>query len=325
MQCFVITPFANAFDDVYTTVKLHVEAAGSDLGVTCCRLDESRPAGRITDRLRDTLRESAFCIADLTGCNPNVMWETGYAMALGKPVILITQDLATLPFDIRDMEALGYDRSHLHSSLGMPLRDIVRDTIELAVTLPGATNTESEEHATAVVGLGVQLAEIKEMVGQMVAAWNTSQRHVAPTRTRPELADLEGAWLNEDSHSSIYIAIINNVVVAPYCYGGHSDLTAYYYDWQMVGDYMFARFKWLVTEIRGFTFLKRVSRDMLQGSWWYDDAGASILRLPAVGSGNPVTWSRMTTSNTPAWASDFFSQVRKGHVPDFLGVPDVSS
>src|SRR5204862_409394 len=80
--------------------------------------DEARPAGRITERLLAALRECSFCIADLTGSNPNVMWETGYAMALGKPVIVITQDLATLPFDMKDMQALCYDRTHLNSSLG---------------------------------------------------------------------------------------------------------------------------------------------------------------------------------------------------------------
>ena len=45
-------------------------------------------------------------MADITETKPNVMWESGFAMALGKPVIVITQSLADLPFDIRDMQAI---------------------------------------------------------------------------------------------------------------------------------------------------------------------------------------------------------------------------
>ena len=322
MHCFVITPFDSAFDDVYATIRLHVEAAGKGSGVICSRLDESRPAGRITDRLLNALRESSFCVADLTGCNPNVMWETGYAMALGKPVILITQDVTTLPFDIRDVQAIAYDRGKLYASLGQQLQDVVRDTVALAVVVPtNADRTATEEHARSILGLSVELSEIKEMVGQIVATWKTSQSPVPrPHRVSP-LRDLEGAWFNEDSKSHIYIRIIENVVVAPYCYGDNDELTAYYHDWQEMGDYLFARFKWVVNPIRGFTFLKLVSPDTLQGAWWYDDKIALVPDKPLVGSGKSVTWRRVHKARTPEWASSFFAQVVKQHVPDFRGVP----
>jgi hypothetical protein len=57
------------------------------------------------------------------------MWEAGYAMALGKPLVVVTQDLATLPFDVKDLEALSYDRRQLTRTLAAPLRDVVRDTL----------------------------------------------------------------------------------------------------------------------------------------------------------------------------------------------------
>ena len=40
-------------------------------------------------------------IADVTGLNPNVFYELGLCHALDKKVILITQDISELPFDIR--------------------------------------------------------------------------------------------------------------------------------------------------------------------------------------------------------------------------------
>src|SRR5256885_7344918 len=107
-------PFAEEFDDVYVTIKASVVGATSPNECRCFRLDETRPAGRITDRLLQELRTASLCIADLTGNRPNVMWEVGYAMALECPTIILTQSLAELSFDIKDMQSLQYDRSEEH-------------------------------------------------------------------------------------------------------------------------------------------------------------------------------------------------------------------
>src|SRR5262249_18205206 len=113
MNLFVIMPFAREFDDVYVAIKGCVEAALSGEQLRCFRLDETRGAGRITPRLIEELHAASFCVADLTGLRPNIMWEVGYAMALGKPTILVTQEKGDLPFDIRDMQFICYDRGHL--------------------------------------------------------------------------------------------------------------------------------------------------------------------------------------------------------------------
>jgi nucleoside 2-deoxyribosyltransferase len=105
-------PFASEFNDVYATIKASVEGASGENSLRCFRLDESRPAGRITDRLIREIQAASLCIADLTGAKPNVMWEVGYAMALGKPTIIITQENDELPFDVRVMETIHYDRKH---------------------------------------------------------------------------------------------------------------------------------------------------------------------------------------------------------------------
>src|SRR4051812_9507264 len=106
-------PFAREFDDVYATIKSSVEGALDGRPLNCFRLDEARPAGRITDRLLQEIQTASLCVADLSGSRPNIMWEVGYAMALGKPTIIVTQDEGGLPFDIHDMQSFRYDRSHL--------------------------------------------------------------------------------------------------------------------------------------------------------------------------------------------------------------------
>jgi hypothetical protein len=73
MNCFVIMPFAEEFDDVYGVIKQVVESATGTNDGRCFRLDEARPAGRITDRLLGELRSATLCVADITGAKPNVI------------------------------------------------------------------------------------------------------------------------------------------------------------------------------------------------------------------------------------------------------------
>jgi nucleoside 2-deoxyribosyltransferase len=113
MQCLVIMPFRAEFDAVFACVREAAQAASQDPVIDCYWLKDRQGAGKITDDIIDGLGNSAFCIADLTGNNPNVMWETGYAMALGRPVILIGQSIGSIPFDLHNHRLLEYDAGQL--------------------------------------------------------------------------------------------------------------------------------------------------------------------------------------------------------------------
>jgi hypothetical protein len=170
-----------------------------------------------------------------------------------------------------------------------------------------------------VIGLGVQVAELKAMVGQIVSTWRESPAPPAgalPPTGRLRL--LEGSWLNLGSNSRVYVRMLHDTLVAPYCYRGNSELTAYYYGWREVGGYLFARFRWVDKGVRGFTFLKPSGADTLHGAWWYDgDRPADDTPdRPPRGSGNPVTWRR-TTEEPPVWASAFFDRVARGQVAEY--------
>lgn len=127
MKCLVIIPFASEFDAIYERIKAAVGTATG--GRAACRsLKEVKAAGRITDDIIREVFESAFCVADLTGNNPNVMWETGFAMALGKPIVLIGQDVELMPFDLSHHRLLEYRRDGL-DKLGADLEEAVRQTV----------------------------------------------------------------------------------------------------------------------------------------------------------------------------------------------------
>jgi hypothetical protein len=50
-------------------------------------------------------------VAELTGRNPNVLYEVGMAHCLGKPVVLLCQTQGDIPFDLSTRRVVIYDAS----------------------------------------------------------------------------------------------------------------------------------------------------------------------------------------------------------------------
>jgi hypothetical protein len=65
----------------------------------------------IMDDITKSLRKARLIIADLTGRNSNVFYEVGIAHALNKQVLLMTQSIDDVPFDLRHRRALVYEYS----------------------------------------------------------------------------------------------------------------------------------------------------------------------------------------------------------------------
>jgi hypothetical protein len=103
---FVLMPFDNLFDDVY---KLGIKATCEDMNTYCERVDEQIFEENILDRIYNQISKADIVIADLTGKNPNVFYETGYAHALGKKVVLLTQKAEDIPFDLKHYSHIIYD------------------------------------------------------------------------------------------------------------------------------------------------------------------------------------------------------------------------
>jgi nucleoside 2-deoxyribosyltransferase len=59
-------------------------------------------AGALPDQIQHAIRRAEVVVADLTGTNPNVLFEVGVAIGLSKPVLLISQEpMRDVPFDLR--------------------------------------------------------------------------------------------------------------------------------------------------------------------------------------------------------------------------------
>jgi Holliday junction resolvase len=104
---FAAMPFASAYDDVYFVAMAHAAKA---VGATCTRVDREDFEGDVLEEIRREIKQSAGVIADLSESNPNVLFEVGYAHALGKPVVPICRTpLNDLPFDVRNWNTIKYD------------------------------------------------------------------------------------------------------------------------------------------------------------------------------------------------------------------------
>lgn len=102
-KVFFIIPFEEDFLILYEELKKEFEKdydffhAGD--------LDNQR---NILQDIVDGIYQADVIVADLTGLNPNVFYELGLAHAMNKKVIIITQKIDELPFDIRSYRANEY-------------------------------------------------------------------------------------------------------------------------------------------------------------------------------------------------------------------------
>jgi hypothetical protein len=110
---FIAMPFDRAFDRVYELAVKKAVSRGSYLPI---RIDKQYQPGDVVAQIKTAIRRCAFVVADVSGSNPNVLFEAGYAEARNRPVIQIcSTSLKDLPFDVRNNNTIRYTRSKLPS------------------------------------------------------------------------------------------------------------------------------------------------------------------------------------------------------------------
>ncbi len=124
---FVLMPFDPKFDDIY---KFGIKGAAEDVGAYAERLDEQLFIEGMLDRIFNQINKSDVLIADMTSRNPNVFYEVGYAHALGKIVLLLTQNKEDIPFDLKHRKHIVYGGSidKLRGELAESLRWAINES-----------------------------------------------------------------------------------------------------------------------------------------------------------------------------------------------------
>lgn len=123
--CFVLIPFTSKFDSIYSNIiKKVVE---SEFNFNCKKADEIFGTKPIIEDIWEYIKNAKFLIADLTDRNPNVFYELGIAHALNKQVVLLTQNINDVPFDLRHFRCVVYEDSIAGAD---KLRDGLKSTIK---------------------------------------------------------------------------------------------------------------------------------------------------------------------------------------------------
>ncbi|MGI6152918.1 MAG: hypothetical protein ACOYJB_03655 [Christensenellaceae bacterium] len=113
--CFFVTPIGekgtdirNEIEDIY---ELVIKPVFSE-NFHCTVAHKLYDTGSITDKIIRDLYTSDLVIVNLTGLNPNVMYELAIRYTSGKPTILIADEktTASLPFDIQPERTISFER-----------------------------------------------------------------------------------------------------------------------------------------------------------------------------------------------------------------------
>jgi nucleoside 2-deoxyribosyltransferase/predicted transcriptional regulator len=106
--CFVIQPFDGArFDKRYEDVFV---PAIVDADLDPYRVDRDPAATIPIEQIEEGIRRSTACLADISTDNPNVWFELGFAIASGKPVIIVCEQQLNrrFPFDVQHRAIITY-------------------------------------------------------------------------------------------------------------------------------------------------------------------------------------------------------------------------
>lgn len=198
LSVFVMLPFRDEYDDVYMVISDAVKRVSAELSaeISCARADEFGP-GKITEQIILAIRNADIVIADLTGSNPNVMYELGFAHGLEKNAIILNQDVHGVPFDVKDFRQIVYDRNRLLKDCQPRIISFLKAVLseytsidsgaesELADSNPHESDTSSDQTTTPlrasisvvaqVQAIHVQLEHanakgLREQIGRAVAS-----------------------------------------------------------------------------------------------------------------------------------------------------------
>lgn len=111
--CFFVTPIGKEESDERKQADFLME---NTLKYVCMqhdmellRADQLSGTGDINSDIMELLHTADMCVVDLTGLNPNVMFELGMRIEIKKSLVIIAKRGTELPFDIHSYRIIFFD------------------------------------------------------------------------------------------------------------------------------------------------------------------------------------------------------------------------
>ena len=163
VRCFIVMPFSLEWsNDVHQALV----AACKGTSVTPVRGDDVFTPTDILVDIWQSINGADFVIADITGRNPNVLYELGVAHTLAKPVLIISRHAVDIPIDLSTRRIILYGQSEgdWREDLGIRVTKAIKEILllyRLSATAPAlaeqasqATNEDALSDATTSSSAG---------------------------------------------------------------------------------------------------------------------------------------------------------------------------
>lgn len=117
-KCFIITPIGDTNSATFRKAKGVIDSVIKPV-LSEYGFDDIKPAyeinvsGMITTQIINRIIDDDLVVVNLTGNNPNVMYELCLRHVVAKPIIHICENGTTLPFDIKDSRTVFYENDML--------------------------------------------------------------------------------------------------------------------------------------------------------------------------------------------------------------------
>jgi len=131
--CFVLIPFKEPFETYY---RLIIKPAIGSANLEVKRGDSLFTPTPIMGDVWQMVQEAKVLVAELTEKNANVFYELGLAHAIGKSVVLISETMDDVPFDLQQLRVILYDKddpawgNKLKTSLTNALQETVGSPVD---------------------------------------------------------------------------------------------------------------------------------------------------------------------------------------------------
>ncbi len=173
-------PFAEPFE---TYFKRIIKPAIDESDLYTARGDSLFRSTHIMDDIWNSIKDASLVVAELTGKNPNVYYELGLAHALKKPAILIASNIDDVPFDLRPLRVLVYDKND--PDWGMQLKENISNAIKETLSSPTEaiphTFRDYEEPTTQMeITIADRLVSLENQVSELMVESYLST-HQEPT------------------------------------------------------------------------------------------------------------------------------------------------
>jgi len=168
--CFVIQPFdGGAFDKRYEDVFV---PAIKSTGLEPYRVDRDPSVMIPIDEIERGIHNAEACLADISTPNPNVWFELGYAIAAGKPVILVCafESNKRFPFDIQHRTVITYRTESA--------RDFEELKGHITIRLQAALSKDNRLERLAEASVVADIAGLNQM--EMVALVSVAENADGP-------------------------------------------------------------------------------------------------------------------------------------------------